>query len=297
MHMPHRQYARFSAIDGLALLFLGGLLCLFFYRMETVLDYQWDWSVIPAYLIRKDAVSGLLKPNTLLLGFLTTLRISVWATLLAVIIGITLGLMRAYGNTGQRFIGWVYVEIIRNLPALVLVLIFYYLVSSQYLDTMGIDTWLRGQPPSVRRIAAFLFSDAARINAFFSAVVTLAIYEGAYITEIIRGGLSGIPHSQWETAYAQGLTPFQAFRYVILPQVVRNTLSPLTGQFISTIKDSAIMSVISIQELTFQGMELMSATFLTFEIWISITLLYFIVTFPLSRWTARFEKQLRTKST
>ena len=81
--------------------------------------------------------------------------------------------------------------------------------------------------------------------------------------------------------------------YISLPQALRNILSPLAGQFISTIKDSAIMSVISIQELTFQGMEIMAATFLTFEVWLTVTLLYFILTFTLSRIVSLIDRRMR----
>ena len=125
-------------------------------------------------------------------------------------------------------------------------------------------------------------------------MLTLAIYEGAYVTEIVRGGLISVPHGQWEAARATGLSEIQSFSFIILPQALRKILSPLAGQFISTIKDSAIMSVISIQELTFQGMEIMSATFLTFEVWLTITFLYFILTFSLSRAVAGLERRLNS---
>jgi ABC-type amino acid transport system permease subunit len=98
----------------------------------------------------------------------------------------------------------------------------------------------------------------------------LAVYEGAYITEIIRAGIQSIDKGQWEASSGLGFTRAQQLRYIIFPQALRRIMPPLAGQFISTIKDSAIVSVISIQELTFQGMELMAATFLTFEIWITM---------------------------
>jgi len=87
------------------------------------------------------------------------------------------------------------------------------------------------------------------------------------------------------------LPGINTFRLVILPQAFRRTAFPLAGQFISTIKDSAIVSVISIQELTFQGLELMAATFFTFEIWITVTLMYFLLTFPLSQLISYLEKR------
>jgi len=91
-----------------------------------------------------------------------------------------------------------------------------------------------------------------------------------------------VARGQREAAYAQGFTRRQTMRHIIFPQALPQILPPLTGQLISTIKDSAIVSVISIQELTFQGMELMSATYLTFEIWITITVMYLMLTLACS---------------
>ena len=101
---------------------------------------------------------------------------------------------------------------------------------------------------------------------------------------------------QWEAAHALGLTRWQQLRYVILPQALRRILPALGGQLISTIKDSAIVSVISIPERTFQGLELMSATYLTFEVWITITALYFVLTFTCSLGVRRLYKGLAAMS-
>jgi polar amino acid transport system permease protein len=131
------------------------------------------------------------------------------------------------------------------------------------------------------------------LSAFLSAMMTLAIFEGAYITEIVRAGIQSIEKGQWEASYALGFSQWQQMRYIILPQAIQRVLPPLAGQFISTIKDSAIVSVISIQELTFRGMELMSATYLTFEIWITITLMYLILALILSFGVGRLETRMR----
>ncbi len=133
----------------------------------------------------------------------------------------------------------------------------------------------------------------SRFSAFFSALITLALFEGAYITEIVRSGIQSIERGQWEAAHALGLSRWQQMRYVILPLTAQRVLPPLVGQFISTIKDSAIVSVISIQELTFQGMELMAATYLTIEVWLTITALYLLLTLSLSLGLERLEIYLR----
>jgi polar amino acid transport system permease protein len=130
---------------------------------------------------------------------------------------------------------------------------------------------------------------------FIAAVFTLALYEGAYITEIIRSGIQSIERGQWEAAHALGLSKFDQFRFIILPQAVRRVIPPLAGQFISTIKDSAIVSVISVPDLTFQGMELMAATFLTFEVWITVTGMYFVLTFSCSLLARRVEVRMQKR--
>ena len=117
------------------------------------------------------------------------------------------------------------------------------------------------------------------------------------MTEIIRAGIQSIEKGQWEASTATGLTWWQQMRFVILPQAVRRVLPPMAGQLISTIKDSAIVSVVSVQELTFQGMELMAATYLTFEVWLTITALYFILTFLCALAMRRLEVSMQIKGT
>ena len=134
------------------------------------------------------------------------------------------------------------------------------------------------------------------VSAWLAASVALIGFTSAFLGEIWRGCIQAIPKTQWEASASLGLGILQQMRYIILPQAVQRTLPPMAGQFISTIKDSAIVSVISIQELTFQGMEIMSATYLTFEIWITVTALYLFLTLALSLGVERFERVMQ-KST
>ena len=290
--MLNKTARRFTLVDLAVVLAVAAAVVFFFVRMVRVLDYQWEWDIIPGYFLFRDPATGRLQPNMLLLGFVTTIKLSVWSMVLAFFLGTVSGVMGAKGGFASRLISRFYVETARNIPSLVLVILFYYFVSSQFLDALGLDVWLRSQSDKIQKTVSFFAADSGQINAFVSAAVALGIYEGAYISEIVRGGINSISAGQWEAAWSIGLSPFKTFRLVVLPQAFRKVAFPLAGQFISTIKDSAIVSVISVQELTFQGMELMAATFLTFEIWITITLLYFILTFSLSRSISFVEKRL-----
>ena len=180
---------------------------------------------------------------------------------MATVLGLGMGLARTGRSLFNRAAGGLYVETIRNLPPLVLVFIFYYFVSDQLMPLLGVEGAVRGSTGAARAALEFMFGPAPLIPAFLSALVTLAVYEGAYITEIVRAGIQSIEPGQWEASSALGMTRLQQLWFVILPQAVRRILPPLAGQLISTVKDSAIVSVISIQELTFQGLELMSATY------------------------------------
>lgn len=261
-------------------------------RIHTGLHYRWDWGAIPQFLVRFDPELGRWVPNLLLEGLLTTIRLSVWGTLLATFFGTVMGLFRVSPRLFRRLLGRTYVELTRNLPPLVLVFIFYFFISDQIMPALGVDEFIRNRSDGTRALITLLFAPPQLFPAFMSAVIILALFEGAYITEIVRAGIESIEKGQWEAAGGLGFTRRQALQYIILPQAVRRILPPLAGQFISTVKDSAIVSVISIQELTFQGMELMAATHLTFEIWITITILYLVLTLSCAMVLERCESVL-----
>ena len=263
------------------------------HRVKVGLHYNWDWGSIPQFLFRYDEESQGWVTNILMQGLFTTIRLSVWSTLLATIIGTVMGLCRLSKGLFGRLIGRTYVELIRNLPPLVLIFIFYFFLSDQIMTSLGVVEFVKSRSESTQALITFLFAPPPLFSAFLSALITLALFEGAYIAEIVRAGVQSIERGQWEASHALGLSWWQQMRYVILPQATQRILPPLAGQFISTIKDSAIVSVISIQELTFQGMELMSATYLTFEVWITVTALYFILAFALSLSVERLEIHMR----
>lgn len=290
--MLPRRKVHWGLTDTIQLLLLCGLFAYLGYRVHLGLEYRWNWQVIPQYLLRHDEVDGWV-PNLLLLGLLTTIRLSFWSLLLALPIGLAAGLMRTSLHLFNRLIGSSYVTLLRNLPPLVLVFIFYFFISDQILPFLQIGERLAQAPESVQGLVHLLLAPTDQLEAFIAAVITLALFEGAYIGEIVRAGINSIESGQWEAARALGMKRWQLLQQVILPQAFQRMIPPLAGQAISTIKDSAIVSVISIQELTFQGMELMAATYLTFEVWITVTLLYFILTYTCSRLAGRLEARLR----
>ncbi len=251
-------------------------------------DHAWQWSRIPRYLVRV-APDGGLALGVLSDGLWTTLRLSVWAGLLATVFGTAMGLARALSRGMGRAAGRLYVEGVRNMPPLVLVFLFYYFVSDWLLPARAVEDLVLAWSPAARAAVSALFAPPDRLSAFLSAVLTLALYEGAYITEIVRAGVQSIERGQWEAGQALGLTRVQQIRHVVAPQALARVVPPLAGQFISTVKDSAIVSVISIRELTFQGQELVAATFLSFEVWITVLALYFAVCMALSALARRVE--------
>ena len=265
-----------------------------FYRLKVGLNYKWKWgALIPQYFFRFDPESQKWVSNLIMLGLYNTIRLSIWGTLIATILGTVMGLFRLSESLFKRLIGRTYVELIRNIPPIVLIFVFYFFVSDQILPIFGVDEFIRSRSEGTQKFFAFILAEPRYFSAFISAVVTIALFEGAYITEIVRAGIQSIERGQWEASYALGLSWWQQMRYVILPQAMKRILPPLAGQFISTIKDSAIVSVISIQELTFQAMELMASTYRTFECWIIITVLYLVLTLTLSLAVERLEIHMR----
>jgi len=291
-----KKRRQFTRVDGLLLLLLTTGALYLAYRIKIGLNYRWNWAAIPQFLYRYDEQSGRWVANLLVQGLYTTIRLSFWSTGLATVIGVLTGLCRTSQSLFYRLLGRFYVEFNRNMPPLVLIIIFYYFVSDQVLPLLGFNNFFLYRFAATERFATVLFGPPVLFPAFVSAVISLALFEAAYIAEIVRAGVQSIEKGQWEAGHALGLSKWQQLRHVILPQALPRVLPPLAGQFVSVIKDSSIVSVISIQELTFQGLELMASTYLTFEIWITITLLYLVLTLSSSLLVRRLELRMARRA-
>jgi len=228
----------------------------------TQLGYNWQWYRVPQYIFTFE--NGRFTAGPLLEGLKVTLEITAVSFVLAFTIGLVTALSRLSGSVMARMVSRAYLELIRNTPLLVQ-LFFIYFVLSPIFD----------------------------LSRFFSAVLALSLFEGAYASEIFRAGIVSIHRGQWEAAHSLGLSVWDTYRWIILPQAVRRVLPPLTSQAVSLVKDSALVSTIAVYDLTMRGQEIIAETYLAFELWFTIAAIYLTVTVALSSLVAVMEKRIR----
>jgi len=285
---------RFSWLDALIFAAVAGFGALIAYRVQGVLNYHWHWDRVAAYLVRWDEARGLWIPNLLVLGFLTTLRLAVWGIFWAALIGLVMGICRTSRLLLPRLTALLYVGLVRNTPPLVFIFIFYFFVSNPIVVMLRLDDFIAHASPGVLTIISVLCGDPKLFVNFVTGLICLALFEGAYVTEIVRAGIASIERGQWEAGGSLGLTRFQLLRLIVLPQAFRRILPPLAGQFISLIKTSSIVSLISIQELTFSAGEVAVTTGGVFEVWIVAAAMYLAICYPCSLLFARLERRLNS---
>lgn len=262
---PPKEYSlatrlRFLQQIGLAALtfiILGWLI----WRGALAMEYNWQWYRVSPFFYR--IVDDELILGPLYRGLVQTLKLAFVAGVLAIIIGFVTAFARMSNSRAGGTIATCYLEAIRNTPLIVQLFLFYFVLS----PILGIDR-------------------------FWSGVLCLAFFEGSFAAEIIRGGIQGVDHGQFEASDSIGLTTFDKYRYIIVPQSMPLILPPLTGLLISLIKHSAIVSVIAVSELTTTGLNLISDTFMAFEIWFIVAGIYLVLTISLSMGVGQLEKKL-----
>lgn len=219
-------------------------------------SYQFRWDVIPGNL------------DFLLSGLQMTLIISASTLVLAMLGGLLLAGIDMSRFLVVRAIGLAFGEIIRNTPILVQLLWVYYVL------------------PIVFNI---------RITSFSAILIGLSVYMACFISEVYRAGIQAVPKGQKEAAHVLGMTSFQSFRRIVLPQAVRLTLPPLASNFVQLIKFSSLGAVISVTEITRRGMELSSSTFRPLEIFSFIAVVYFCICWPLAMGIRIWERRLAAR--
>ncbi|MBI3913961.1 MAG: amino acid ABC transporter permease [Chloroflexi bacterium] len=197
-------------------------------------------------------------------GIALTLYVTFFAYTLALIFGLVAGLMRVSRNPILYTIATLYVEVIRGIPLLVLILYFFFVIAPFLAN-------------SVPDQFAFVFRDEA-----LEGIIALSVGYGAYLAEVYRAGIESIPRGQMEAARSLGMSYPSAMRYVILPQAIRTVLPPLGNDFISLLKDSALVSAISVKELTLWTRQRSANTFKPLEHWTIAAILYLVMTLGLS---------------
>ena len=280
--------SRLKPGDYVILALAAGFVGLIVYRMVFTIAYDWDWSVVPAFFIYHDEETGF-RQNILLTGLFNLIRIVIYASILSLILGLGLALMRVAEARWMNWTARIIVEFVRNIPPLVFLFIFYFFVSDIFFPVLGIRAFAQSLAQSDSVIVAVLFGESAFIENVIAGVICLALFEAAYVSEIFRAGIESVGRDQREGARALGVTRCQEMRYVVLPQAFRKVVPPMVGQLITLIKDTSIMSVISIPELTFMGSEVVISTGRIFEIWITVALIYFVLCYALSVFSRRLE--------
>lgn len=203
-------------------------------------------------------------PRLLLSGLRLTLAVSLCALGVSVVLGTLLGVARVFRVPGLGPLGNAYVEVVRGIPLIVLLSVVYY-----GLPALGVT-----------------------LDGFPAAVLALGLYSAAYTSEIVRGGLGSVPVGQIEAGRSLGLTRVQALRYVVLPQAWRVALPALGNEFISLILGSSLASAVTLQELFAQGKYITGVTYRQFEVYAVLALVYFLLTFTLTRVVRALERRL-----
>lgn len=238
---------------AVSLVIAAALIVGFFWLSLSRIDYRPDFSFLPEFKIR------------IWDGFWLTVAVS----LASMVVSLLLGSLAAGGEMSRwlplRYLSRAYVVFIRGTPLIMQIYLFFYLVGTAW----GVE------------------------NRFWAGVIILSVFQGAYISEILRGSFNSIEASQLESARAVGFSPVQTLRFVIIPQMTARTLPALAGQFASVIKDSSLLSMISVTELTQTMREISAVNLNLVECYLFLGVLYLILTLPVVLVSNLLEKRFR----
>lgn len=228
------------------------------------LHHQWNWTQPWQYR------------EILLRGWLFTALLSFGALIGSLIVGILLMLSQRSALSSIRWTSRLFLEFVRDTPLLVQLLVGYFVIFAPLLS----------RP----------LSDLGWNDKLLIGILLLSLFEGAYLGEILRGGIASIPKSQWESARAVGFTPLQTWRYVIIPQTLRRVLPAIAGQFVSLIKDSSLLSIIGVQEFAYQARIYTSQTYGGIEAYVPLALGYLLLTAPIAWFSHRLERRYHNET-
>jgi polar amino acid transport system permease protein len=212
------------------------------------------------------------KMGMLMHGLLITIEVSFVSIILGILLGLFTGLARVSINPFLKWSAITYIELIRGTPLLVQIIMWYFVLGTIINNLLA----LAGLP---------------QVPSLWFGIASLAILAGAYVAEIIRAGIQSINRGQMEAARSLGMTKSVAMCKIILPQAFKRILPPLAGQFISLIKDSSLLGVIAIPELTKATREAVTTSLMPYELWFVCAIMYLVITFSLSMFVQYLEKR------
>ena len=259
-----RKWRRSNVVDVVEFVLFTGALVWLVLRGADSMNYSWQWHRVPQYLYTIE--DGEIIWGTLIDGLWITLEIGAYSVVLGLLIGLVTAFLRLSGSTSGKLLATIYLEAIRNTPLLVQLFVFY-----------------------------FVLGPVFELDRFWIAVLCISFFEGSFASEVIRGGIVSVPKGQWEASDAVGLSRAHAYTYVILPQAIPIMLPPLVGIIVNLIKHSAIVSVIAVFDLTTSGLDIISETFMAFEIWIVVAAMYLAITITLSVLVGLLEQRMRRR--
>ena len=202
----------------------------------------------------------------LLAGAGITIEITALSVGFGMAIGVIVSLIRLSGIKPLRILGNIYVDFLRGTPLLVQIFLVYFAL-----------------PALIHH----------RVDAFVAAIAACSINSGAYVAEVFRGGIESIDKGQMEAGRSLGMTWWQTMRYIILPQAFKRIIPPLGNEFIAMLKDSSLVSVIGFEELTRRGQLIIARTYASFEIWLTVAVLYLIMTLAVARFVGLLERRFK----
>lgn len=240
----------------LALSFGLGLLVLSFLQLE----YDWDFRFLASYIWEPETQS----PGLILRGLWGTIYISVLSIIFGSLIGIGVGLIMLAREPLAKHAAVLFVDIFRNTPVLVQLYVMYFIVGT-----------------------------AIDLSPEVAGILTLSLFCAAYVADIFRASVIEFERGQLDAARSMGLHPLQIATYIMAPQILRRMLPALVGQFVSLVKDSSLVSVISVVDLTKSALNVVSVSFRSFETWFVVALIYFGLNYALSSYGRYLERRLR----
>ncbi|WGR95443.1 amino acid ABC transporter permease [Bradyrhizobium sp. ISRA443] len=221
------------------------------------MNYNWNWHIF----LEPNPMGTGTYLDLLLAGLVVTVKVSLLAWIIALITGSVVGVMRTLPSRTASWIGFAYVEFFRNIPLLVQLFLWFFVLPELLPKSAGL--WLKQLP-----------------NApFWTAAVGVGLFMSARVAVQLQAGISSLPRGQSQAATALGLTTVQTYRYVLLPMAFRIVLPPLTSEFLNTIKNSAVAITIGLLELTGEARSMQEFSFQVFEAFTAATVLYLLLNF------------------